>query len=456
MAEVWAMIKINRMILIMNIIICGALSAGYLIDFVKGRKSIAFVAFFIVVMLAQLCACIVAYRKDNASDKYKYYGIVGCLIVYCFAIFSSDSYFTYTYVFPLVVLYVLYYDVALIKVVGIAAVVLNIFKVVYQIYHGHADDTDITSYTVQIVGMVIFSVGIYFLTNLTKKINEEKMDKLHEINKNVSDLAHEAEIVSQAEADLLRRITALIPSFVAGSKQVADGAQSLSQGSTEQATAIEQLSSSIVEIAERTKVNAAITDKTSKLSATIKGNAEKGSRQMDDMISAVKEINEASHSISKIIKTIDDIAFQTNILALNAAVEAARAGQHGKGFAVVAEEVRNLASKSAEAAKDTGDMIQNTMDKAELGFRIAGETAASLSEIVSGINASSRLIAEIANTSEQQSLGIAQINAGIDRVAQVVQQNSATAEQSAAASEEMSGQSDVLLQLIAQFQLEPS
>jgi len=238
-----------------------------------------------------------------------------------------------------------------------------------------------------------------------------------------------------------------------GSKQVADGAQSLAQGATEQAASIQQLSASIGEIAERTKDNAATADRTAKLSGTIKENAEKGSRQMDEMITAVSDINEASKNISKIIKTIDDIAFQTNILALNAAVEAARAGQHGKGFAVVAEEVRNLASKSAEAAKNTGDMIQNSMEKAELGSRIAGETAASLSEIVTGINESSNLITEIADSSENQSIGISQINTGIDQVAQVVQQNSATAEQSAAASEEMSGQSDMLQQLIAQFKL---
>jgi len=238
-----------------------------------------------------------------------------------------------------------------------------------------------------------------------------------------------------------------------GSKQVADGAQSLAQGSTEQAASIQQLSSSITEIAERTKVNALTADKTATLSATIKQSAEKGSHQMDDMITAVGEINDASKNISKIIKTIDDIAFQTNILALNAAVEAARAGQHGKGFAVVAEEVRNLASKSAEAAKDTGNMIQNSMEKAELGSRIAGDTAESLKDIVNGINESSQLIAEIADASEQQSLGIAQINIGIDQVAQVVQQNSATAEESAAASEEMSSQSAILQQLIAHFKL---
>jgi len=242
----------------------------------------------------------------------------------------------------------------------------------------------------------------------------------------------------------------------AGAKHIADGAQSLAQGSTEQASSIEELSASIAEIAERTKANAAIADKTAKLSLTIKENAEKGSSQMDDMITAVNEIHAASKSISKIIKTIDDIAFQTNILALNAAVEAARAGQHGKGFAVVAEEVRNLASKSAEAAKDTGDKIQNSMNKAELGTRIAGENAESLKGIVVGINESSQLIAEIASASEQQSLGIAQINTGIDQVAQVIQQNSATAEEEAAASEEMSGQSDILQQLIAQFRLKDS
>ena len=238
-----------------------------------------------------------------------------------------------------------------------------------------------------------------------------------------------------------------------GAKQVADGAQALAQGSTEQAASVEELSASIGEIATKTKENAEIAGKTSKLSETIRQNALKGSTQMDDMIGAVKEINDASQSISKIIKTIDDIAFQTNILALNAAVEAARAGQHGKGFAVVAEEVRNLASKSAEAARDTGDMIQNSMEKAELGSQIAGETAESLKDIVTGISESSDLISEIAKSSEEQSLGISQINTGIDQVAQVVQQNSATAEQSAAASEEMSSQSTMLEELISQFKI---
>ncbi|MDR0197274.1 MAG: methyl-accepting chemotaxis protein [Oscillospiraceae bacterium] len=238
-----------------------------------------------------------------------------------------------------------------------------------------------------------------------------------------------------------------------GSKQIADGAQALASGSTEQAATIEELSSSTAEISGKTKQNAEMATKAAELADVIIKSAEKGSRQMDEMMAAVNDINQASQNISKVIKVIDDIAFQTNILALNAAVEAARAGQHGKGFAVVAEEVRNLAGKSAEAAKDTSELISNSIEKAELGARIANETASSLTEIVSGINESSQLVNEIARSSEEQSMGISQINTGIEQVTQVIQQNSATAEQSAAAAQEMSGQSEMLEELIRQFRL---
>ena len=286
-----------------------------------------------------------------------------------------------------------------------------------------------------------------------------KVDSAYLTDKNNRRTGH-IEIVSditelikkqKAEAELVAGIGTISQTFVNESKQIASGAQALAQGAVEQASFIDDLSGSISKIADNTKTNAEIAGKTADLANTIKSNAEKGSRQMGEMIRAVGEINEASQQINKVIKTIDDIAFQTNILALNAAVEAARAGQHGKGFAVVAEEVRNLATKSADAAKDTAGLIENSISKAELGSQIANETATSLTEIVSGINESSQYIVEIAQLSEEQLSGISKITSGVNQVSQVVQQNSATAEQSAAASGEMSNQANELEKLISRF-----
>jgi methyl-accepting chemotaxis protein len=256
--------------------------------------------------------------------------------------------------------------------------------------------------------------------------------------------------------EMFANIQATSVQVAGGSKQLADGAQSLAQGSTEQAATIEELSAAISSLTDKTSRNTKIAREAAELSGNIRSNAEKGSTQMDEMIRAVREISDASGQISRVIKVIDDIAFQTNILALNAAVEAARAGQHGKGFAVVADEVRNLAAKSAEAAKDTSGLIEDSIEKANIGLQIAVETGDSLKDIVEGINRSAEIVTQIADASDEQAGAIGQIDDGINQVARVVQQNSATAEQSAAASEEMSGQSELLEQLIDQFKLRDS
>ncbi len=238
-----------------------------------------------------------------------------------------------------------------------------------------------------------------------------------------------------------------------GANQVADGAQSLAQGATEQAASTEELSSTIADIAENSRKNAEMAEKSAELSKQLISNAETGNQKMMDMVVSVQDINASSKEIGQVIKTIEDIAFQTNILALNAAVEAARAGSAGKGFAVVAEEVRNLAGRCAQAAKDTNGMISTTIAKAEAGEKSAMETAEGLKSIVSGIEESERMSKEIAQLSNQQSVSIKEVNVGIDQVAQVVQQNSATAEESAAAAEEMSSQSQMLQELVARFRL---
>jgi len=238
-----------------------------------------------------------------------------------------------------------------------------------------------------------------------------------------------------------------------GANQIADGAQDLAQGAAEQASSMEDLAVSISEISDKTKQNAKMADEAAVLSMEIKNNAEKGNEQMDKLMRAVTDISQASQSISKVMKVIDEIAFQTNILALNASVEAARAGKHGKGFAVVADEVRNLAAKSAESAKDTGTMIENSIEKANLGLSITTETLASLGEIVEGINHNAEIVSQIAQSSDVQAAAVSQINDKIERVAQIIQQISATAEESAASSEEMHSQTSLLQEHVTAFKL---
>jgi methyl-accepting chemotaxis protein len=241
--------------------------------------------------------------------------------------------------------------------------------------------------------------------------------------------------------------------FTDASAQISQGAQGLAMGAATQSSAIESLAETIGKVSGAVRQNADMANHASVLIETIKGNAESGSNYMDKMVEAVDQINKASYEIKKVIKTIDDIAFKTNILALNASVEAARAGQYGKGFAVVAEEVRNLAAKSAESAKETSALIENSLSKTAVGVQIANETSSAFSQIVSGINQSGEIISGIAVSSEEQRNAIGELNIGIDRVSEVVEQNRTTAEQSAAASEELNSQSEHLKGMIIEFKL---
>jgi methyl-accepting chemotaxis protein len=257
---------------------------------------------------------------------------------------------------------------------------------------------------------------------------------------------------------LVDNLNRLIGTIATSSEQVTSGStlvshssMALSQGATEQASSVEELTASLQEISAQTHTNAQNAEKANALAREAKDNAVSGNDQMKDMLNAMEEINQSSSSINKIIKVIDDIAFQTNILALNAAVEAARAGQHGKGFAVVAEEVRTLAAKSANAAKETTDLIESSIRKVDTGTKIANDTAGALGQIVDQVDKAAQLVNSIALASTEQAHSIEQISVGISQVSQVVQTNAATAEESAAASEELSAQAEQMNQTIAVF-----
>ena len=253
--------------------------------------------------------------------------------------------------------------------------------------------------------------------------------------------------------DTLLNIDSASTEVLSGSQQVADGSQSLAQGATEQASAVEELLASMTEMQGQVKENADHAANASRMASEAGAGITESNRIMGELMEAMENINATSNEISKVVKSIDDIAFQTNILALNAAVEAARAGAAGKGFAVVADEVRSLAAKSAESVKTTTVLIQNTLDAIAKGSRLATTTSDALAGVVRKAEAVNDRVLEIARASDEQLNAVNQMTIGIEQISAVIQSTSATAEESAAASEEVSGQANMLKSMISKFRL---
>jgi methyl-accepting chemotaxis protein len=253
--------------------------------------------------------------------------------------------------------------------------------------------------------------------------------------------------------EALVQVTLASEQVASASGQISSGSQTLSQGASEQASSLEEVSSSLHEMSSTSRRNAENAREARSLSDGAQASTDRGAESMKRLSEAIDKIKTSSDSTAKIVKTIDEIAFQTNLLALNAAVEAARAGDAGKGFAVVAEEVRNLAMRSAEAAKNTANLIEESVTNAEGGVAINQEVIRNLEEINGQINKVSAVMSEIAAASEQQSQGVEQVNTAIEQMNQVTQQVAANAEESASAAEELSGQSEEMKGMVGAFRL---
>lgn len=282
--------------------------------------------------------------------------------------------------------------------------------------------------------------------DLTVRLNVESNDE-------IGHAANAFNKMSCQMNEVMSKISIASQQVASGSKNIADAGNMLAKGASSQASSVEELSASISEINEQTKNNAGNAEEANNLASDTHTKANIGNQRMEEMLQAMVDINESSNNIAKIIKVIDEIAFQTNILALNAAVEAARAGQHGKGFAVVAEEVRNLAARSAEAAKSTTEIIQHSIDKVNAGTELAKGTAQALHSIKESIDQVTVLVADIAQASQKQSSALQMLNQGVLQVSNVVQTNSSTAEESASASVELNAQAELLQEAVSKFKI---
>lgn len=370
---------------------------------------------------------------------------------------------TVVMIFVIIAGYVVSILLALFMAKKISGPIIEVQKAAAQLAEGNLD-VNITSDLQDEVGQMTHSfmeamtLMKHYITDINRGLNEIAQGNFNIVPEvvfkgNFKGIESSIFEITRSLSITMGDINEAADQVATGSEQVASGAQSLAEGAGEQASTIEELVATINEVSEQVSSNAQGAQQTSGQAKQIGGEARRSNEKMNDMVNAMESINTASKQIALIITNIESIASQTNLLSLNASIEAARAGEAGKGFAVVANEIGQLANESAEAAKNTKDLIEASLKAVQSGTSIATETATMMKGVIDGIQLTIEQMEEIAEKSQVQAESVKQVEGGISQISMVVQNNSATAQESSATSEELSGQAQVLKELVARFKL---
>jgi len=342
--ENWVLTKTNRFVFTMNAVIDVTLAAGYIVDLLKGRMPLARLLIFLVFLIVQQAVNISFFFRDRSSERFKYAALIGYAAVYAYAIFASAAYFTYVFIFPVTVLYILYYDVRLVKIIGVATGILNILKIVFQVRAGYTSQDDITGYTVQAAVVVLLCVGMHLITKLSLLMNNEKIQQVLKISATLENNA-------QTLRENIFEQNAKTGEIVGLTGRISSVSEELNEISRNAGSVLKSVISGVQNLNIET---VKVTDSTV------------------NVYKNIEILKNLTGDISKNVKNISDVAANTNMLALNASVEAARAGEANKGFSAVAEEIRSLAIKSTESANNIREIIDTLSENSSQAFKEAG------------------------------------------------------------------------------------